>query len=78
MATRTELEQTLKEMPNIEGAEVVGDQSLIATVVSESFENEDESQRQEKVWKYLREKLGVSALENIEFIITNTPDEHAA
>jgi acid stress-induced BolA-like protein IbaG/YrbA len=69
MATRIELEHALSGMPGIEEVTVVGDHSLIATVVSRSFKDLDEAFRQEAVWKYLREKLGSIALQNVEFTI---------
>jgi acid stress-induced BolA-like protein IbaG/YrbA len=65
-------------MPEVEEATVVGEQSLVATVVSEAFRDQDEAQRQEAVWRYLRNQLGSNALQNIEFILTNTRDENAA
>jgi acid stress-induced BolA-like protein IbaG/YrbA len=65
-------------MPNVDEAIVVGEQSLIATVVSGSFRNQNEAQRQETVWSYLRQQLGSGALQNVEFIFTNTPEENAA
>lgn len=78
MATRAELEQALTTMPDVDQATVVGEQSLIATVVSGSFSEQNEAQRQETVWGYLRRQLGSDALRNIEFIFTNTPEENAA
>ena len=78
MATRPELEQALTTMPNVDEATVVGEQSLIATVVSGSFREQNEAQRQETVWSYLRRQLGSGALQNIEFIFTNTPEENVA
>lgn len=78
MATRAELEQTLTTMPNVDAAMVIGEHSLIATVVSGSFRDQNEAQRQETVWGYLRRQLGSGALQNIEFIFTNTPEENAA
>ncbi len=78
MTTRAELEQTLTQMPDVDEATVVGEQSLVATVVSEAFRDQNEAQRQEAVWKYLRTQLGSGALQNIEFILTNTRDENAA
>jgi hypothetical protein len=54
MATRAELEQALTRMPNADEATVVGEQSLIATVGSGSFRDQNEAQRQETVWSYLR------------------------
>ncbi|MGK4006251.1 hypothetical protein WMF31_26770 [Sorangium sp. So ce1036] len=78
MATRAELEQALTTMPNVDEANVVGEQSLIATVVSGSFRGQNEAQRQETVWSYLRQQLGSGALQNIEFIFTNTPEEKTA
>lgn len=55
--------------------DIVGDHSLIATVVSSRFDGLDEADRQEAVWKHLRENLDESELQNIEFILINTPDE---
>jgi acid stress-induced BolA-like protein IbaG/YrbA len=78
MATRAQLEQALTTMPHADSATVVGDQSLIATVVSGSFRGQNEAQRQETVWSYLRQQLGADALQNVEFIFTNTPEENAA
>jgi acid stress-induced BolA-like protein IbaG/YrbA len=78
MATRAELEQALTTMPNVDEANVVGEQSLIATVVSGSFRDQNEAQRQETVWSYLRQQLGSGALQNIEFIFTNTPEDNPA
>jgi acid stress-induced BolA-like protein IbaG/YrbA len=65
-------------MPEIESVSVVGDFSLVATVVSTSFRLQDEALRQEKVWKYLSDTLGSDELENVEFIFTSTPEENAA
>lgn len=78
MVTRTELENALKRMPDVDHATVVGEHSLIATVVSGSFREQDEARRQETVWRYLRAQLGAGALQNVEFIFTNTPEEAAA
>jgi acid stress-induced BolA-like protein IbaG/YrbA len=78
MASREQLEQTLTKMPDVEKATVVGEHSLVATVVSGSFQDQNEAVRQERVWGYLRAQLGTDALQNIEFILTNTPEENAA
>ena len=78
MATREELERALTTMPNVDEATVVGERSLIATVVSGSFRDQNEAQRQETVWRYLRRQFEEAALKNIEFILTNTPEENAA
>lgn len=78
MTTRIELERTLSAMPGIDAVTVVGDHSLIATVVSASFRQQDEALRQENVWRYLSDTLGSSELQNVEFIFTSTPEENAA
>ncbi|MCX5954588.1 MAG: hypothetical protein NTZ40_14105 [Cyanobacteria bacterium] len=78
MTTRIELERTLSAMPGIDAVTVVGDYSLIATVVSASFRQQDEALRQENVWRYLSDTLGSSELQNVEFIFTRTPEENAA
>ena len=78
MTSRSDLERILSGMPEIESVSVVGDFSLVATVVSTSFRHQDEALRQEKVWKYLSDMLGSDELENVEFIFTSTPEENAA
>lgn len=78
MTTRIELERTLSAMPGIDAVTVVGDYSLIATVVSASFRQQDEALRQENVWRYLNDMLGSSELRNVEFVFTSTPEENAA
>jgi acid stress-induced BolA-like protein IbaG/YrbA len=78
MTTRSELERTLSEMAGIESVSVVGVHSLIATVVSTCFRDQDEALRQEMVWKFLNDALGADELENVEFIFTSTPEENAA
>jgi acid stress-induced BolA-like protein IbaG/YrbA len=78
MTTRIELERTLSAMPGIDAVTVVGDYSLIATVVSASFRQQDEALRQENVWRYLSDTLGSSELQNVEFIFTSTLEENAA
>lgn len=78
MATQTELQQALDEMPNIHRATVVGGLTLVATVVSGSFRDQDEAVRQATVWGYLRGRLGSDELQNVEFIFTNTPEENTA
>jgi acid stress-induced BolA-like protein IbaG/YrbA len=65
-------------MPGIDAVTVVGDYSLIATVVSASFRQQDEALRQENVWRYLNDMLGSSELRNVEFVFTSTPEENAA
>jgi acid stress-induced BolA-like protein IbaG/YrbA len=65
-------------MPGIDTVTVVGDYNLIATVVSASFQQQDEALRQETVWKYLSDMLGSDDLKNVEFIFTSTPEEDAA
>ena len=75
MATKEHLIQVLERMPNVEEATVIGDWRLIATVVSGAFRDRNEAERQETVWSYIRDQLGSEELQNIEFIITNTPEE---
>jgi acid stress-induced BolA-like protein IbaG/YrbA len=65
-------------MPNVEEVRVVGDRKLIATIVSGSFRHQNEAERQEAVWSFIRSRLGSDELQNVEFIFTNTPEENAA
>lgn len=78
MTTRDELQEVLRAMPDVEEATVEGDRKLIATVVSGSFRDQNEAERQEVVWGYIRRQLGDDAMQSIEFIFANTPEENAA
>jgi hypothetical protein len=79
MATKEQLQRVLTTMPDIDEVTVVEDRTLIATVVSGAFRDQDEGERQATVWRYLRRHLGSEDdLANIEFIFTNTPEEMAA
>ena len=55
---------------------VVGNGTLIATVVSGSFEGQGEAARQTAVWDLLRKRHEWHQLSNIEFIFTNAPGEN--
>jgi acid stress-induced BolA-like protein IbaG/YrbA len=75
MATREQLQHALEGMADVDHATVDGDRNLIATVVSPAFREQNEAERQESVWSYLHRRFGPDELQNIEFIITNTPEE---
>ncbi len=77
--TRDELETDLRALPDVREVSVVGNGTLIATVVSGSFAGQDEAQRQATVWSLLRDRHRdePQRLQNIEFIFTNAPDEAA-
>ena len=70
------MQQALAAMADVDQATVIGERNLIATVVSPSFRQQDEAQRQESVWSYLLRQFGSDELQNIEFIFTNTPEEN--
>ena len=76
--TRDELEADLRTLPDLQKVEVVGNGTLIATVVSGSFEGQDEAVRQRTVWSLLRERHGSRQLENVEFIFTKAPGDSEA
>jgi acid stress-induced BolA-like protein IbaG/YrbA len=73
--TRDELETDLRTLPDFREVEVVGDGTLIATVVSGSFEGQDEAVRQDAVWSLLRNRHESHQLQNVEFIFTKAPGE---
>lgn len=75
--TRDELEADLKTLPDVKEVSVVGNGTLIATVVSGSFVGQDEAQRQARVWSLLRDRHRNEPhrLQNVEFIFTNAPGE---
>lgn len=78
MLTRARLEQVLRAYPaGVEWVSVVGDFRFVATVVSRSFENKNEVDRQVAVSKYLHSQLSEDELPKIEFIFTDTPAERA-
>lgn len=76
--TRDELETDLKQLPSVQSVEVIGNGTLIATVVSGSFAGVDEAERQATVWRLLRSRHDASQLQNVEFIFTNAPGEDAS
>jgi acid stress-induced BolA-like protein IbaG/YrbA len=73
--TPKELEADLRTLPDVRDVQVVGNGTLIATVVSGSFKGQDEAVRQRAVWTILRERHESRQLQNVEFIFTNAPGE---
>ncbi len=51
---------------------------LVASVVSASFENVDEAERQAMIWDLLEQHLSIDDRLRIAFIFTNSPREQAA
>lgn len=49
---------------------------LVAVVVSASFENMDEADRQGLVWGHLQDQFEDDDLVLLEFVFTNTPSEN--
>jgi hypothetical protein len=73
--TRDELEADLKTLPDVRQVTVVGNGTLIATVVSGSFAGKDEAVRQADVWRLLQNRHEPHQLQNVEFIFTSAPEE---
>ena len=73
--TRDELEADLKTLPDLRRVEVVGNGTLVATVVSGSFEGQDEAVRQKTVWALLLGRHDSRQLQNVEFIFTKAPGD---
>jgi acid stress-induced BolA-like protein IbaG/YrbA len=73
--TRDELEADLRTLPDLRKLEVVGNGTLIATVVSGSFEGQDEAVRQRTGWSLLRGRHGSQQIHNVEFIFTRAPGD---
>jgi hypothetical protein len=73
--TPGELEADLRTLPDVVDVKVVGNGTLIATVVSGSFEGKDEAVRQAAVWSLLRKRHDGHQLQNVEFIFTNAPGD---
>jgi len=73
--TRDELEADLKTLPDLREVEVVGNGTLVATVVSGSFEGQDEAVRQKTVWALLLGRHDSDQLQNVEFIFTKAPGD---
>ena len=79
--TKERLKQVLEGMPNVTEVIVDGIWRFMATVISPSFRDRDEAERQADVWSYVREHLSADEdqlYEKIEFIFTNTPEEQRA
>ena len=76
MLEKTRLKELLSKFPGgVESVEVSEGREMVATIVSESFRDCDEADRQERVWNYLGEHLEDADLYSIEFIFTNAPGE---
>ena len=73
-----ELETDLKTLPDVREVNVVGDGTLIATVVSGSFVGQSAAARQASVWDLLRSRHEWHQLSNVEFIFTSAPGEAEA
>lgn len=73
--TREELEADLRQLPDVLELSVTGNGTLVATVVSGSFEGQDEAVRQATVWGLLRQRHDPNQLRNVEFIFTNAPGD---
>lgn len=73
--TRDELEANLKTLPDLRKVEVVGNGTLVATVVSGSFEGQDEAVRQKTVWDLLLGRHDSGQIQNVEFIFTKAPND---
>ena len=75
--TRDELEADLRALPDVREVSIVGNGTLIGTVVSGSFAGQDEAERQATVWQLLRDRHRDEPhrLQNVEFIFTNAPGE---
>jgi acid stress-induced BolA-like protein IbaG/YrbA len=73
--TRDELEADLRTLPDVREVQIVGNGNLVATVVSGSFEGQDEAVRQKTVWSILRGRHHAHQLQNVEFIFTSAPGD---
>lgn len=74
MVFREKLKTILQAFP--EAREVrVDERALVATLVSSSFAGVDEAERQEQVWRHLRENLSADELRSVEFVLTDAPGE---
>lgn len=73
--TRDELEADLRTLPDVREIEVVGNGTLVATVISGSFEGQDEAVRQRTVWDLLRGRHPSHQIQNVEFVFTRAPGD---
>ena len=75
--TNKELEQTLRDLALREiSVKVEGRPGhLVAVVSSPDFADQDEAERQQRVWKHLIERLTDDQRVNVEFVFTLTPEE---
>lgn len=77
MTTRDQLQRALERFDSSATVSVEGGITLLATVISSSFEGLNEALRQQLVWRHLRAEFDADerALANIEFVFTNAPDD---
>jgi|CZKU01.1.fsa_nt_gi hypothetical protein len=70
--TRDELEADLTTLPDVRKVEIVGNGTLVATVVGQ-----DEAVRQRTAWALLLGRHVSHHLQNVEFIFTKAPGDDA-
>ncbi len=77
--TREQLEERLREFPGVEPTKVrvEGDYSFVAQILAPQFAGQDEADRQEAVYHFLRERFSEDDMQAIEFIFTNAPGDAA-
>lgn len=68
-----ELGATLSDFGTVEVEEQRG--RFVAHVVSPSFEGMDDGERQSQVWEQVRQRFGLQASVDIEFVFTYSPSE---
>lgn len=68
-----ELGATLSDFGTIEIEEVRG--RFVSHVVSPRFEGMDDGERQYQVWERVRQRFGLQASVDIEFVFTYSPSE---
>jgi len=74
MLTKEGLRKVLETLPGAERVDVVSDITLLATVVSSRFQTMNEAQRQEVVWRHLRQSFDEEELSDVEFVFTRASD----
>lgn len=73
MITKESLEQRLKQFPGARDVQVVGNGKLIAKVLVGAWDAVDDGDRQEAVWRFLRENFSEQDLSLVEYVLTNAP-----
>jgi hypothetical protein len=75
--TKEELKQSLATFPEVDADKIVvsGNCKLLAQIVVRTFDQLDEAERQERAYKFPRQRFSEDDMQSIDFILTNAASD---